>query len=101
MNDYYNFNRTALQAYYVNGYESAKAFQTLPNTNVLLMDNDNPMIYVKSTNNIGQSSIKAYEVKEVDVDSLGNSSKFVTKDDFNKAIDDIKSMIDSMIGGKK
>lgn len=99
--NYKNFgfsSNPGLQTFYVNGYEGAKMFQTLPNSNVILLDSDNPMMYLKMTNNVGQSTIKCYQIKEVEVPTQTNNN-YVLKEDFNKAIGEIKDLIKGL-GGK-
>lgn len=44
--------RSVINQYtYVNGLEGAKAFNIAPNQSVLLMDSDNPVFYLKTSNN--------------------------------------------------
>lgn len=56
----------ANQYYFVNGIEGAKSFQMSPNQNVLLMDSDNPICYMKVSNNVGQSNIRYFKIEEID-----------------------------------
>lgn len=51
--------------YYVNGIEGAKAFQLPAGKSVLLMDTDSPIFYLKSANEIGQATLKAYRFEEI------------------------------------
>ena len=61
------YNRPiANQYYFVNGIEGAKSFQMSPNQNVLLMDSDNPICYMKVSNNVGQASIRYFKIEEID-----------------------------------
>lgn len=55
--------------YYVNGIEGARQFQLPPNQTALLMDNDNPCLYVKTTNQMGQASIKVFKLEEIKASS--------------------------------
>ena len=79
-NSYYNAYQTPYNAFnqpftaqstqgnifsYVNGLEGAKAFLMPPNGKAVLMDSDNPIFYFKSSNEMGQSSIRKLEkIKE-------------------------------------
>lgn len=51
--------------YYVNGIDEARNFQMQPNQVALLMDNYKPLLYVKSSNQLGQASIKTFKLEEV------------------------------------
>lgn len=46
---------------YVNGFESAKAYQIMPNTSVLLMDSSMDRFYVKKADASGFSTVDAYD----------------------------------------
>ena len=50
---------------YVNGIEGAKAYLMNPNQTILLMDSDNPIFYLKSSNQLGQSSIRTFKFEEI------------------------------------
>lgn len=50
---------------YVNGMEGAKQYQIMPNQSVLLMDSENPMFYLKTANQMGQSTIRAFRFEEI------------------------------------
>lgn len=80
---------------YVNGLEGAKGFAMPPNQTILLMDSDNPMFYLKTSNNLGQAFIKAYKFEEVNLDAptLPQTTKidYVTKKD----LDDLKAYIEN------
>ncbi len=60
---------------FVNGIEGAKAMQLQPNSSQLMMDSDNTMFYVKSTDNLGIAKISAYSFTEVDLNNLGSVIK--------------------------
>lgn len=74
----YNFNnnnnyqpytpyQTRLNQYaFVNGIEGAKSYQVFPNQMMLLMDSDNPICYMKQTDNIGKATIRYFKIDEID-----------------------------------
>ena len=79
-NSYYNAYQTPYNAFnqpftaqstqgnifsYVNGLEGAKAFLMPPNGKAVLMDSDNPIFYFKSSNEMGQSSIRIFRFEEI------------------------------------
>lgn len=80
--------------YYVNGIDEARNFQMQPNQVALLMDNYKPLLYVKSSNQLGQASIKTFKLEEV-VEST---------DQENKRLDCLEQKLNeimSMLGAKK
>lgn len=80
--------------YYVNGIDEARNFQMQPNQVALLMDNYKPLLYVKSSNQLGQASIKTFKLEEV-VEST---------DQENKRLDNLEQKLNeimSMLGAKK
>ena len=46
----------------VHGLEGAQAFSMAPNSNVLLLDETNPIIYIKSTDGAGYPTVKAFTI---------------------------------------
>ena len=101
-NIYPNLNHYA----FVNGIEGAKSFQVSPNQTMLLMDSDSPIVFKKTTNNIGQSTIEYFklvqikesEAREIITPQVNNGGEYVLKSDFdelNKKLDDLLSKIGS------
>ena len=110
------------QCYWVNGSEGAKAFQMIPNQTAMLMDSENPIMYMKQTNSMGQGTIKYYKLIEITEQDIKNQNapqqntqpnpEYVLKADFDvlsKRIDELsrkiekpyKSQINSEKGGKE
>ena len=80
--------------YYVNGIDEARNFQMQPNQVALLMDNYKPLLYVKSSNQLGQVTIKTFKLEEV-VEST---------DQENKRLDNLEQKLNeimSILGAKK
>lgn len=94
----------ANQYFWVNGIESAKAFQMQPNQNVMLMDNDNPLVYMKTTDGLGKSNLRFFKLVEVTEDELKQSenkptNEYVLKRDFDelvKRIDELTALKESV-----
>lgn len=90
--------------YFVSGVEGAKTFQMSANQTVMLMDSDHPVCYMKTTNSLGQPTLRFFKLEEVDENTIRalatpmmqNSKDFVTKDDFNKLNDKITELISKM-----
>lgn len=95
-----NGNATSGGFVYVNGKEGAKAYILQPNSTIFLMDSDNPFFYVKSTNNLGQASIRKFKFEEVafDTDSINavSQTEFVKADEFKSFEDKITAKIQSL-----
>lgn len=47
----------------VNGYEGANAYQMTVNSSALLLDINNPVVYLKQTDGAGYASITAYKIE--------------------------------------
>lgn len=80
--------------YYVNGIDEARNFQMQPNQVALLMDNYKPLLYVKSSNQLGQATIKTFKLEEV-VEST---------DQENKRLDNLEQKLNeimNILGAKK
>lgn len=82
---------------YVNGLEGAKAYLIPPNSTRLLMDSDATYFYIKTSNEVGQANVRAFEYVEV-TDKVGQPVKtkkpeYATKqdvEDLKKQIEDLK-----------
>jgi len=101
-NNMYNQQPQMNQYAFVNGIEGAKSFQMQPNQTVLLMDNDNPVCYMKEANSIGQATLRYFKLVEVDENAIRNLNvdlntqrqEYVLKRDFDllvKRIDELTS----------
>lgn len=96
-NNYYRQPQMNQYAF-VNGIEGAKSFQLQPNQNIMLMDSDNPICYMKQSNDIGQSTLRYFKLVEVSEQELRNANQvqqnqdYVLKSDFDalvKRIDEL------------
>lgn len=63
-NGYMQQNRAQEPIQYVNGIESAKAYNMPPNSSAILMDAQADRFYLKSTDASGFSSVKVYDFVE-------------------------------------
>lgn len=85
--------------YYVNGLEGAKQYQMMPNQTILLMDSENPMFYLKTTNQIGQSTLRAFKFEEIDLKK--ENDKYATIESVNALSLKIDDLIKTMKGEAK
>lgn len=72
---------------YVNGIESAKAYQLQPNQSVMLFDQNEPFMYVKTADASGFCNIKTFRLTEVTDEK---EEKYVTHDEFEKFKTELK-----------
>ena len=88
---------------FVNGIEGAKSFQLNPNQTILLMDSDSPVCYMKTSNGVGQSTLRYFkltEVTEADLkaQSIPNdkSIDYVTKNEFKELSDRFEQLLEKI-----
>lgn len=81
---------------FVNGFEGAKAFQVQPNQMVMLLDSDNPIVYKKTANSLGQCNIEAFKLVPIKEEKPTNN-EYVLKQDF----DELVKRIDELTANKK
>ena len=91
---------------WVNGISGAKAYQVMPNQTMLLMDSDNPIVFMKTADSYGKGTLRYFkliEVKEEDLRQQPKSdpnSNYVLKSDFealNQKYDDLSKKIEKML----
>lgn len=73
---------------WVQGIEGAKAYQIMPNSNVLLMDSENDgVFYIKVSDNVGMCSLRTFKYEEVTninkTQASEDMSKYITRDELN------------------
>ena len=84
---------------WIQGIESAKAFQTAPNSTVVLFDSDEQVIYIKSSDMQGRPSMRILDYtirseapKTAQNALAGNNAQIPTKEDISA----LQSQIDSL-----
>lgn len=77
----YNTQQQDSSIKYVNGKESANAYQMQPNTSVLLMDSNNPKFYIKTSDASGFCTVRTFNFSE---ETEANSDKYITREEFEK-----------------
>ena len=98
------------QCVFVNGLEGAKAYQMIPNQTVMLMDSENPILYMKTSNGMGQSTLKYYKLVETSEQELKSQNapqpnvntniEYALKSDLealSKKIDEISSKFEKPV----
>lgn len=78
---------------WVQGIEGAKAYQMTPNSNAVLMDNDNEGIfYIKVSDNVGMCTLRVFSYNEITNTQPTNNtdmSAYVTHDELKTAVEEI------------
>lgn len=67
---------------FVNGYKGALDYVLPANSTMILMDNNEPVFYLKSTNAMGQATMKKYRFEEV-IEKTMPENQYVTIEQFN------------------
>lgn len=75
----------------VSGIDEARRYRVMQGQTAYLLDNDSPMIYMKTDN-----TLRAFELKEVDPGSI-TDPRYVSKADFESFR---KEMLEAIKGGK-
>ena len=59
----YNINPYRTEIIHVNGENGARAFQMMPNSQALLLDDTAPIVWLAQTDGAGYKTITPYEIK--------------------------------------
>lgn len=70
----------------VTGIDGAKAYQMTPNSTVALFDNNEDIMYIKTTDGAGFPTIRTFSFNEVthNTQQQVSNNEYVTRDEFNK-----------------
>ena len=87
-----------LSIIWVQGIEGAKAYQMPPNSQAVLLDNDNEgVMYIKICDNVGMCTLRIFDYVERTT-KLNNSAEIDTSEFVRK--DELKSLIEQMMKGE-
>lgn len=81
----------------VNGLEGAKAFQVMPRETVALFDGNDDIFYIKSADDGGFPTIKAYRFAEIDLTGNKPTNDYVTKSEFEELRNEVKKYAEQSI----
>ena len=85
----------------VMGPESAQSYQVGPNSHVILMDYNRPVLYTKKSDDSGYSETRAFEFHEIPLfpDAIGDQSITVSKEEYVKKseFEEFKNMIEELV----
>lgn len=70
----------------VTGIDGAKAYQMAPNSTVALFDNNEDVMYIKTTDGAGFPTIRTFGFSEITTTNQQSTANidYVTRDEFNK-----------------
>lgn len=84
---------------WVQGIEGAKAYQMMPNTNVILLDSENDgVFYIKICDSVGMCTLRIFNYHEVEEQKktegvVPDLTQYVTKSELKEALDELKEAI--------
>lgn len=81
----------------VNGLEGAKAFRVMPRETVALFDGNDDIFYIKSADDGGFPTIKAYRFAEIDLTGAKPTNEYVTKSEFEELRNEVKKYAEQSI----
>lgn len=83
------------------GIEGARAYQIPPNSTVPLLDANNDIFYVKSTDATGFPTIRIFSFVEQKEEPQVTSDNFATKDDLKSINDRLDILMEAIANGKQ
>ena len=89
---------------YVNGYDGAKANIVQPGQTAWMMDNNDPIFYVKSVDTMGSATLKSFGFSEINpvnstpAPTAPDLSNYVQKTDMDAVVERLKA-VEDVIGG--
>ena len=87
---------------WANGISDAKAFRIKPNDKVIILDSENEgVMYIKSSDNIGMCSLRAFRFNEV-TDQLINNGHNTDMSEYVKSSDldaRVEAVVNRLLGG--
>lgn len=94
-NNYMPATQNPSNIIWVQGEAGAKAYQLPANSNIILMDNDEAKFYIKSTDNVGMTTMRTFEFVETTNDHPNTPAspkeEYVTRQEFEQ----LKGMIEN------
>lgn len=78
----------------VSGIEGARSYPLANNVTMPLWDQNEHKIYIKSTDNDG---VATYQIVTYTIEDTENDSKYITKDEFTKYLDNYMGKLKEMI----
>ena len=92
---------------WVCGLEGAKQYPLRPNGAVVLLDNENDRMYIKTCDNIGMCNVRTFDLHEIKDEvahkttlsqPVIDESRFVTRDEHQMLLNQVQQLINRMGG---
>ena len=81
----------------VTGIEGAKAYRLPPNSSMPLFDQNNDILYLKTTDSAGYPTIRSFSFKAVEqADQKSQPADYVTRSEFDALVHDVKVLVGRM-----
>lgn len=81
----------------VTGIEGAKAYQLPPNSSMPLFDQNNDILYLKTTDSAGYPTIRTFSFKAVEqADQNPQPVDYVPRSEFDALVHDVKVLVDKV-----
>ena len=90
-NQYY-FQNQGIKLDKVADLDSAKRYQMGANQTVYLLDENEPYLYFKCSDNFGKTTLRCFELVEINIDKIIDK-RYVSKEDFEQFRNEILSAI--------
>lgn len=90
---------------FTSGLVGAKAYIVAPNQTVFLKDSDtnSNLLFEKSADSYGRYTLKAYELKEVDIDNIGKEKPVMPEKNYAtlEQFEEFKNQINELLKAKE
>ena len=87
-----NIFRPVTNIQYVQGETGAKGYPVTSGYTMMLMDSEQPRFYIKSVDQAGMPTMKAFKFEEI-VEPEPEKAEYITKADFNAFKEEIKALL--------
>lgn len=91
---------------YVNGYQGAREHIVQPGQTAWMMDNNDPIIYVKAVDNMGSASLRAFRLDEIGAQQVApatpnvDTSQFATHAEVDELAQRLNQLVSQLAGGE-
>lgn len=91
---YYQQKQSQTNTYaFVNGLEGAKNYPVMANQSILLMDSEQQVCYLKSSNALGQSTLRCFRLLEIKEEELVKKPVNQEVEDLRKELEELKKKL--------
>lgn len=83
----FNYPRVNNGINWVQGLEGAKAYPMMPNSNVILMDQESDTFYIKTCDNVGMCNLRTFKYQE----EIQKTNDYITRSELEEILRGIKN----------